>query len=148
MRFHRKKRWLVNVFRGVLTGIIVGILLYYLFEYRKQQSDMSIIETSVNNADELLEKNMAKEALTIYTKNLKLVSEKNEPEMYGHIKNNEGICYTRLSAVSDKEDNLTKAIRACEEALKVYTIERYPVNYATTQNNLGNAYSTLEAGRP
>ena len=72
MRFHKKNRWLVRIFSGVLTGILVAIVVYYLFEHRKQKSDMSIIETSVNNADELLEKNMAKEALTIYRQNLKL----------------------------------------------------------------------------
>lgn len=35
------------------------------------------------------------------------------------------------------------AIEAYEEVLKVYTFERFPMQYATTQNNLGNAYSTL-----
>ncbi|MEM2930854.1 MAG: tetratricopeptide repeat protein, partial [Thermoproteota archaeon] len=36
-----------------------------------------------------------------------------------------------------------KAIKAYEEALKVYTRERFPMDYAMTQNNLGNAYRTL-----
>ncbi|OYT41998.1 MAG: hypothetical protein B6U86_01340, partial [Candidatus Altiarchaeales archaeon ex4484_43] len=51
--------------------------------------------------------------------------------------------YRTLAEVRNKEENLTKAIRAYEEALKIRTVEKYPVNYATTQNNLGNAYRTL-----
>jgi tetratricopeptide (TPR) repeat protein len=34
-------------------------------------------------------------------------------------------------------------IRAYEEVLKVLPLERFPMPYATTQNNLGNAYSML-----
>ncbi|MDP2924508.1 MAG: tetratricopeptide repeat protein, partial [Candidatus Omnitrophota bacterium] len=36
-----------------------------------------------------------------------------------------------------------KAIKAYEEALKVRTLDRFPMQYATTQNNLGTAYRTL-----
>jgi len=35
---------------------------------------------------------------------------------------------------------LNKAIQAYEEALKITTIENNPIDYATNQNNLGNAY--------
>ena len=34
-----------------------------------------------------------------------------------------------------------------EEALKVYTIVNYPINYATVQNNLGSAYANLSRVR-
>ena len=43
----------------------------------------------------------------------------------------------------DKESNLEKAIYAYQEVLKIYTVESYPIYYAATQNNLGNAYSDL-----
>jgi tetratricopeptide (TPR) repeat protein len=39
-----------------------------------------------------------------------------------------------------------RAIRAYEQALTVYTREALPVQWATTQNNLGNAYSERIAG--
>jgi len=45
--------------------------------------------------------------------------------------------------VENKAENCKKAIKAFEEALKVYTPERFPMDYAMTQNNLGNAYRTL-----
>ncbi|TAK60247.1 MAG: tetratricopeptide repeat protein, partial [Bacteroidetes bacterium] len=43
----------------------------------------------------------------------------------------------------EKSANCKHAIRAYESALKVSTLEEFPMDYAMTQNNLGNAYSTL-----
>lgn len=43
----------------------------------------------------------------------------------------------------EKAEYLKIAIKAYEEALKVRTLERFPMDYAMTQNNLGNAYNTL-----
>lgn len=34
-------------------------------------------------------------------------------------------------------------IQNCEEALEVYTLEHFPVQYAIIQHNLGNAYRNL-----
>lgn len=45
--------------------------------------------------------------------------------------------------IRDKEENISKAIWAYAEALRIYTVEKHPVNYATVQNNLGMAYSEL-----
>jgi tetratricopeptide (TPR) repeat protein len=43
----------------------------------------------------------------------------------------------------EKAEFMKMAIEAYEEALKVYTRDRYPMQYGTTQNNLGNTYKTL-----
>ncbi|MCJ7575210.1 MAG: tetratricopeptide repeat protein [Dehalococcoidia bacterium] len=43
----------------------------------------------------------------------------------------------------EKAEYMKTAIVAYEEALKVRTLERFPMNYAMTQNNLGTAYGTL-----
>ncbi|MGQ9595689.1 MAG: CHAT domain-containing protein, partial [Anaerolineae bacterium] len=43
----------------------------------------------------------------------------------------------------EREANLGRAIEAYRQALTVYTPETAPLEYATTQNNLGNAYSDL-----
>lgn len=40
-------------------------------------------------------------------------------------------------------NNCKKAIKAYQEALKVRTLEQFPMQYGMTQNNLGNAYRTL-----
>ena len=47
-------------------------------------------------------------------------------------------------------ERLEQAVSAYVEALKEYTRERVPLDWAMTQNNLGNALRTLgerEAGR-
>jgi len=54
-----------------------------------------------------------------------------------------GNIFNSIGEVSDKAENNKRAIKAHEEALKIYTLERFPVNYAMTQNNLGTAYGTL-----
>jgi len=54
-----------------------------------------------------------------------------------------GDIYWELSQYQDKAKNCKKAITAFEEALKVRTLERFPMDYAMTQNNLGAAYGTL-----
>ena len=59
------------------------------------------------------------------------------------MQNNLGAAYRTLGEVRDKEQNVGLAIRAYGEALKVRTLEQFPIDYAMTQNNLGNAYRTL-----
>ena len=54
-----------------------------------------------------------------------------------------GNIYQELSNYKDRAENCKKAIKAYDEALKVRTLDRFPMQYASTQNNLGNAYRTL-----
>jgi tetratricopeptide (TPR) repeat protein len=54
-----------------------------------------------------------------------------------------GNIYNKLALYRDRAENCEKAIKAYEEALTVRTLDRFPMDYATTQNNLGAAYSTL-----
>src|SRR4030067_1083818 len=90
---------------------------------------------------------MVEDALIIYNEVSKSISEKKEAELYGRVKNKQGVCYSELALISNKKDNLNKAIVAFQEALKVYTIKKYRIEYAATQNNLGNAYSGLSKVR-
>ncbi len=43
----------------------------------------------------------------------------------------------------NKKDYMQVSIAAYEEALKVYTLDRFPMQYASIQNNLGITYGTL-----
>ena len=104
-------------------------------------------ESSVNNADQLLDKGMENEALAIVKELLRKVSKEKEPKLYSSVKHQEGLCYNGLALISNKEDNLFKSIHAFKEALKIRTIENHPVDYAKTQNNLGNAYRGLSEVR-
>jgi hypothetical protein len=49
-------------------------------------------------------------------------------------------------AVGDKAENIEQALAAFQHALQVFTRERSPNNWATLQNNLGNAYRNRVRG--
>ena len=79
---------------------------------------------------------MEKKALTKYKEFLKEVSGWNEPVLFSHIKYKQGRCFYNLSLASNMEDNLTKSIHAFEEALEIYTVEKYPENYRMVKLNI------------
>jgi tetratricopeptide (TPR) repeat protein len=54
--------------------------------------------------------------------------------------------YGRGLVETRKADYMKIAIEAHSEALKVYSLDRYPENYARTQNNIGISYRTLADG--
>jgi hypothetical protein len=60
------------------------------------------------------------------TLKIKSISPKTYPSEYGSAQNNLGIAYYKLALNQNKEDNLKRAIHCDQEALKIYTIERYP----------------------
>jgi len=76
---------LVVSWQGLYSIIYLGI--------RKRKKFISIVESSINNADQLLEKGMEKEAFTIYKELLKKVSGKSGPVPFGHIKQGEDRCF-------------------------------------------------------
>jgi tetratricopeptide (TPR) repeat protein len=49
-------------------------------------------------------------------------------------------------STGDRDQNLQRAIACCEAALRVRTESDFPSDWATTQINLGNAYSELPTG--
>ena len=57
--------------------------------------------------------------------------------------NNFGISYRTLTEVRDKGENTQNAISANQKALEIYTLEKYPDDYASTQNSLENAKRLL-----
>jgi tetratricopeptide (TPR) repeat protein len=56
-----------------------------------------------------------------------------------------GNAYSDLPT-GDRAANLEKAMQCYQEALRVYTPEAAPFDYAMTQNNLGTAYRNLPTG--
>ncbi len=70
-------------------------------------------------------------------------------DLQGEASNLVGIANTYLlrPASSEKErgDNTRKAVEHYSKSLKIFNENRYPVKYATTQNNLGAAYTNLPA---
>ncbi|HUU62501.1 MAG TPA: hypothetical protein VMX96_01045, partial [Dehalococcoidia bacterium] len=81
------------------------------------------------------------ESIAIYKRILEFET---DPNLKSQTQKKIGDAYWELSQYYvDKQGKLTEAIDAYEEALKVYALERFPMDYALTQNNLGTAYSTL-----
>lgn len=77
----------------VVCGAIITGVVYYLSGYRKEKINKTILKTALNNVDRLLKENITNVALKLYNDALKVISDKKEPEIYGRVKNNEGICY-------------------------------------------------------
>ncbi|MEM3846779.1 MAG: hypothetical protein QXU98_13875, partial [Candidatus Parvarchaeota archaeon] len=54
-----------------------------------------------------------------------------------------GNTYEDLSQAENKKDSINREIDSYKKALKVYTLERHPQDYARTQNNIGTLYWEL-----
>src|SRR4030042_3104377 len=121
--------WFIGIVGGLIGAFVVGAFLYYFFGHRELDIYRAIAMTSLNNADRLLEKNMVEDALAIYANVSGQGSEKKDPGLYANVKNSGGVCYYKLALVKNTEENLLKAINAFQEALKIRTIEKYPVDY-------------------
>jgi tetratricopeptide (TPR) repeat protein len=63
---------------------------------------------------------------------------------YANLQNSLGLAYQE-HPLGDRRANLGRAITAYEAALVYSTPETAPLDYAMTQNNLGNAYTALAA---
>ena len=135
----RNNPLLVAIIGTVIGGMVVGIAILYLSEHRAEKIAKTALMADINIADEFLKRNMTYDALAIYQDTLKTVSVGKYPEIYAHIKSGEGVCYYRLANVRDKEENITRAIRAFEEALRIYTVEKYPLYYEIIMSNMRKA---------
>jgi tetratricopeptide (TPR) repeat protein len=68
-----------------------------------------------------------------------------DDELIAGCRNNLGIAYRNLPT-GDRGKNLKNAIESYEGALRVYTEDGFPVDWAMTRNNLGAAYWNLPTG--
>jgi tetratricopeptide (TPR) repeat protein len=94
-----------------------------------------------NEEEELVKTILAcEESLTIRTI-------KNNPADYARVLNNLGSACRRLSEIKEKviekKINLTRAVKAYNQALGVYSAEEYPLNYSKVQDNLGVTHHIL-----
>lgn len=58
-----------------------------------------------------------------------------------------GVAYCSLANVRDKETNAQNAINACQKALEVYTVDKYPIRHEMAQNNLEYGYELLNKNK-
>jgi len=67
----------------------------------------------------------------------------NRVNLKGNYFFNIGIIYHTIADIEGKIENCKKSIEAYNKALIIYTFDRFPREYAATQNNLGNSYGAL-----
>ena len=80
------------------------------------------------------------EALKHYEKALGLTEQLKDPTEWGALHNFIGMCHRNLGIRvegSVAKNHLRSSVSAYREALKVYTREQLPQDWAKTQNNLG-----------
>lgn len=97
--------------------------------------DGSDVKTSLENA------------IDAYKEALKIVTLEKTPVKYAETQKNVGMAYfllsEELSGSGEREAKLNEALRAYGESLKVKSLEKYPVEHAEIQNNLGMTYVSL-----
>ena len=127
---------IIGVISGILSGVLVGIIIYNLYEKIKKDKVKIKVKDLLDNANKLLENNDFENALFEYNRLLKEMAGEGESEIFSKIKFQEGICYYYSSFKVDKEINLNNSIRAYEEALKIFTLEKYPLLHKKVIANL------------
>ena len=86
--------------------------------------------------------NSLNSAINIYKTILDKFSIDNNP-IFPYMQKKIADVYLELAKYKDRKINYKRAIEAYKEALKIYNLERFPMDYAMTQNNLGSAYIEL-----
>jgi tetratricopeptide (TPR) repeat protein len=89
------------------------------------------------------------EAIKHYWEALNFFTLDRDPYMYALINNNMGLAYLSTS-VSDIEDQVRLAygVQCLKNALKVFTKEKYPKEWASTTMNYANALQYLPTANP
>ncbi|HII05849.1 MAG TPA: hypothetical protein HA349_00600, partial [Methanotrichaceae archaeon] len=136
--------WMVAVVGGAISAVLAAVILYLLFERRKEKRAKGSLKRQIEDLGNSPNSSDAKKIEETIAKYDELLKKTSETDVYGHIKFNLGKCRFNLAILGhDKENDLKEAIQAYKDALNTFSIKKDPANYATTQNNLGNAYSTL-----
>lgn len=123
----------------------VRTLEQFPIEYAATQNNMGNAYCQLADVEDKYKNTM--KAIEACQEALKVRTLDKFPIDYAATQNNMGNAYRRLAEVSIKTDskaeNCKRAIKAHIEALKVRTRDRYPMDYAMTQNNLGVDYQRL-----
>ena len=113
----------------------------------------------LNSAKIQDQKNNNENAIIAYLEGLKIFTIESYPLYYAMVQTNIGHAHNNLQKVygytpddtQNKADQYNKAIAAYNEALKIYTIDGYPIKYEMIQNSINNLYGVLYrvyAGQP
>jgi len=136
-------------------AILESLTIYnrdkYPLEYARSKMGLSSVYLGLASVEKIRQHfedsiSFAEEALEILT------PQDDDPTRYAAAKNILGSACWQYAFLNlfekyeykyDTKEKLDKAISAYNEALAVFTLEKYPNDYARTQNNLGTAYWSL-----
>ncbi|HEO66208.1 MAG TPA: tetratricopeptide repeat protein [Spirochaetes bacterium] len=126
----------------------VKTLKNYPFDYARTQINLGqgYLDLANVSSQHDKEKNLGK-AVQVYQDLLKKYHAEKYPIYYASANLNLGTVFYFLSEdkklVSQKEEDLRKSIMSYKNALRIFTIQKYPVNYARIQKNLIFVYNDL-----
>lgn len=87
IQWGKNSPWFIGIVGGLIGAFLVGVVLLYFFGHREHKIYRAIFMTSINNADRLLERNMAEDALAIYNDIANKISARRDRELYATVKN-------------------------------------------------------------
>ncbi len=131
-----------------LETLKVKTLKNYPFDYARTQINLGQVYSDLAKVSdqEEIKANLEK-AVQVYQDLLKNYNAEEYPIYYASANLNLGAVYYFLSEdrklVSQKEKDLTQSIISYKNALRIFTIKKYPVNYAGIQKNLMFVYNDL-----
>ena len=115
--------WIKRFAFTVLTGLLIGFIVITVTQCQNFEQRKGIVINLLSEADRYAVNGMYQEAVDMYNELLRQVSDTRQPETYGAIKNNLGVCYYNLYLKDNQESDLQKSIIAYTDALIIRTID-------------------------
>ena len=131
----------------VLIAVIAGLVLMIINNLLEERRIQNKINTLFNEAISLQSSELYNKALGKYEKILDYISEAGEPKFYSSVKHNVGVCYYRLAEHVNLYPNIDNAIANFYDALRTRKVEKFPNDFASTQEWLGKSYSLIAEHR-
>lgn len=115
--------------------------------YAATRYNMGVAYAAMAESENTSRVENCRKAIRAYEEALRVRTVEHLPIDYAVTQDNLGNAYRALAEADahdhDRVENCKKAIQAYLRALEIFTIKRFPVDYAATQNNLGKASRTL-----
>jgi|WetSurMetagenome_2_1015567.scaffolds.fasta_scaffold62113_1 tetratricopeptide (TPR) repeat protein len=135
--------WFQRFWPSLVAGLIVLLIGIIIKEWHDHHMKIALIKEKVDSAELLSQEGLIQKALDICSDVIIDINKDNEPEIFAHIKNIEGVCYFDLSDIEFRERNLRLAIQAHKDGRNALQNTSRSIGYALNSANLGNAYSSL-----
>jgi len=117
------------------------------FPEKKINSLPEEVETELDEADQMLDRNLTREGLRLYQKILPTISKTAQPLLWSQLKRKVGRCFLRLGSWEDSEENRQKALLCFEEALKNLDPNQYRKEYLQTLHDMGEIKADISYHR-